>query len=165
MGDWKSIKDANLEVSRVVAKTYPVADEKKYALFFESVFGEFCMSILKRNEKEIKEKLADLLKINNALYIRVTGNNYSFIEEKLDSCLATASDEYEASQEILVRFIDFYNHITKDEDEKMHLDPKNSKKANFVFSAIFGFSEKFLDGSLALCLEAKELAEREIVNL
>lgn len=162
MDNYKDIEEMNLKISKKVAQTYPAASKEKYVLLFESVFGEFCANLLKRNRIEAQENLAGLLNIVNALYIRITLKNYKYDSEQLKYYLMTVKDEYAVSQEILGNFADFRLRFWESKGEKMHFDLGLYKAISFVFTAIFAYAIKFLDGSLALCYTANKLAERGV---
>ena len=162
MDNYKNIEEMNLRISKKVARTYPAVSKEKYVLLFENVFGEFCANILQKNPKEAQDNLAALLNIMNALCIRITLKNYNYDSERLKYYLMTVKDEYASSQEILNNFTDFCLRFWETEDRKMHFDLGLYKAIDFVFTAIFAYAAKFLDGSLALCYTANELAERGV---
>lgn len=162
MDNYKNIEEMNLRVSKTLACFYPLGNKKKYVLLFESVFGELCSSVLEKDKKRTQEKMAGLLNIVNALCIRVTTKSYNYDGEQLSYYLATSTDEYETLQEILECFLGFCRHFWGVENGRMCFDLAFYKSANFIFSEIFAFSERFLDGSLALCYTAEKLAERGV---
>jgi len=74
----------------------------------------------------------------------------------------TVKDEYASSQEILNNFTNFCFCFWEGEGRKMHFGLGFYKAIASVFTAIFAYAVKFLDGSSALCYTANKLAERGV---
>ena len=162
-GELERLGHFNLELSKKVAQNCPILNKENFILLFYKNFGGLCNSILKSDRKSAQRELSKLLIILNALHIIVTTENYKYDYRELKYYSRASRDNYHYIEEILEFFIDFCGHFLENEDKKMRSDLGFYKSATFVFTAIFAYAEYFLDGSLALCYEAKKTIEKENV--
>lgn len=161
----KNVEEMNSKVFESINRYYPFASKKEYALFFYEKFGELCKARLKQNKRRQEKKLAELLIIMNAFYLRFTSKEYTLDSKQLEFYLKTSIDEFGSVQEILECFSNFCSRFWQGEDKKVHFDLAFNKTASFVYMSIFAYAEKFLNGSLALCFEARNKSEKENIFL
>ena len=161
----KNVEEMNSKVFELINRYYPPVSKKEYALFFYEKFGELCEACLRQNKRRQQKKLAELLIIMNAFYLRLTSMKYIFDSKQLELHLKINIGEFSSVQEILECFNDFCSRFWQGEDEKIHFDLAFNKTVSFVYTSIFAYAEKFLNGSLALCFEARNKSEKENIFL